>query len=116
MFYSFPWVLAVEKWPESFTTDESKLEPAFVVPTSCQVVQTEMAEGCFGLIIASRVGPRRWPKRASVIVNLDTIEDRSEQAPRGLARLVSARLARDLSDRNQEAVWVTWASPRMQMR
>ena len=75
-----------------------------------------MAEGCFGSIMASRMGARRGPKTASVIVNADIIEDRGEQAPGGLARLVPARLARDLSDRNQEAIWVSWADRRVQMQ
>ena len=75
-----------------------------------------MTDGCFGSIMASRVGPRRGPKTASVIANVNIIEDRRKQAPGGLARLVPARLARDLSDRNQEATWVSWAGRRMQMR
>ena len=109
---SFPDQSCIQCCPAACLSTVAEIQAAFVGPTSCQVVQTDMAEGSFGL--ARAVCPESL-RRALMAPGMDFIikvESWQQRASSGPARLVPARLARDLSDRNQGAALRELAWPR----
>ena len=112
---SLPGPSCMQWCPAACLSTVAEIQAAFVGPTSCQVVQTDMAEGSFGL--ARAVCPESLGSTlfAAIIALFSEVVSRQQRASSGLARLVPARLARDLSDRNQDAARVTWPGPGVQM-
>ena len=109
---SFPGQSCMQWCPVACLTTVTEIQAAFVGPTSCQVVQTDMAEGSFGLARAVSPESLRRTLMAAGIAFIIEVESRQQRASSGLARLVPARLARDLSDRNQGAALRELAWPR----